>query len=152
MLRIIEYIWAGFFLTLDSIWSPYKVKHEKSKLAKKKLTVWKACVKWPQFYSHKYRNRQSATTSHHGQGQFLIFVFCQSGFVKSSKRGIIVCLFVQGLDSSMASRIESVPAEFPWILMRHESIEWSEPTFSKPRTPSTIISDVKTGRAKRSQF
>ena len=26
------------------------------------------------------------------------------------------CLFVQGLDRSIASRIESVFAEFPWVL------------------------------------
>ena len=48
-------------------------------------------------------------------------------------------LFVQGLDYSIASWIEFVFAEFPWVQMRHEPIEWSEPTISKPRTHSTII-------------
>ena len=48
-------------------------------------------------------------------------------------------MFVQGLDRSIASRIESVFAEFPWVLMGHESIEWSEPTFPESCTPSTII-------------
>ena len=47
-------------------------------------------------------------------------------------------MFVQGLDRSIASRIESVFSEFPWVLMGHESIEWYEPTFPEPRTPSTI--------------
>ena len=51
-------------------------------------------------------------------------------------------MFVQGLDRSIASRIESVFADFPWVLMGHESIEWSEPTFSKPRAPFHSHSDV----------
>ena len=52
-----------------------------------------------------------------------------------NKKYSIVCLFVQGLDCSIVSRIESVFAEFPWVLMGHESIEWSEPTFTELRTP-----------------
>ena len=44
---------------------------------------------------------------------------------------VIICLFVQGLDCSIAS--------LQRVLIRHKSFDWSEPTFSEPRTPSTII-------------
>jgi len=74
---------------------------------------------------------------------------------------VIVCLFDQGLDCSIASQIKSVFAEFPWVLMGHESIEWSEPTFTKLCSPSMIIhsdvlgmsvQDVKLGNLRRYSF